>query len=91
MVIPLSGDSAAAVLRAAARGTKDSAKTRRLLTLAAVYDGASRTAAAKIGGVTLQIVRGWVLAFNAHGPGLIDRKPPGQPVRQRWHWRYTLL
>jgi len=32
--------------------------------------------------VTLQIVRDWVLKFNAHGPdGLIDRKPPGQAPR----------
>ena len=32
--------------------------------------------------MTLQIVRDWVLKFNAHGPdGLIDRKPPGQPPR----------
>ena len=38
--------------------------------------------AAKIGGVTLQIVRDWVLKFNAHGPeGLLDRKAPGQPPR----------
>lgn len=29
--------------------------------------------------MTLQIVRDWVLKFNADGPcGLIDRKPPGQ-------------
>ena len=36
--------------------------------------------AAKIGGVTLQVVRDWALRFNAHGPdGLIDRKAPGQP------------
>jgi transposase len=46
-----------------------------LLALAAIYDGATRTEAAKIGGVTLQIIRDWVLKFNAHGPdGLIDRK-----------------
>ena len=39
--------------------------------------------AAKIGGVTRQIVRDWVLKFNAHGPqGLLDRKPPGQPSRR---------
>jgi len=32
--------------------------------------------------VTLQIVRDWVLKFNAQGPqGLIDRKAPGQPSR----------
>ena len=30
--------------------------------------------------MTLQIVRDWVMKFNAHGPeGLIDCKPPGQP------------
>ena len=50
--------------------------------MAAIYEGATRTEAAKIGGVTLQIVRDWVLKFNAHGPdGLIDRKPPGQAPR----------
>ena len=32
--------------------------------------------------MTLQIVRDWVLRFDAQGPdGLIDRKPPGQPSR----------
>ena len=32
--------------------------------------------------MTLQIVRDWVMKFNAHGPeGLIDCKPPGQPSR----------
>ena len=32
--------------------------------------------------MTLQIVRDWVMKFNAHGPErLIDRKPPGQPSR----------
>ena len=52
------------------------------MALAAVYDGARRTEAATIGGVTLQIVRDWVMKFNAHGPdGLIDRKAPGQPSK----------
>jgi len=38
--------------------------------------------AAEVGDVTLQVVRDWVLRFNAHGPeGLIDRKAPGQPSR----------
>jgi transposase len=49
---------------------------------AAIYDGASRTEAAKIGGVGLQVIRDWVVRFNAKGPdGLIDRKAPGQPPR----------
>ena len=48
----------------------------------AVYDGATRTEAARIGGETLQIVRDWVVKLNAPGPaGLIDRKAPGQPSR----------
>lgn len=50
--------------------------------LAVIYDGGSRTAAAEVGGVTLQVVRDWVLRFSAAGPeGLIDRKAPGQPSR----------
>lgn len=82
MPIPLRGDFDAAQVRAAARRTKDGPQARRLLALAAIYDGASRTEAAKIGGETLQIVRDWVVKFNAHGPdGLIDRKAPGQPSR----------
>ena len=73
-------DFSAEALRAMARRTKDGPRARRLLALAAIYDGATRGEAAKIGGVTLQIVRDWVLRFNADGPeGLLDRKAPGQP------------
>jgi transposase len=69
-------------LCALARRGKDAAQARRLLALAAIYDGASRTEAARIGGVTLQVVRDPVLRFNAAGPeGLVDRKAPGQPSR----------
>ena len=82
MPIPLRTDFNAHQLRALARQTKNAPQARRLLALAAIYEGASRTEAARIGGVTLQIVRDWVLKFNAQGPdGLIDRKPPGQPSR----------
>jgi transposase len=82
MPIPLTPDFDAAGVRRVARASKDATQVRRLLALAAIYDGASRTQAATIGGVTLQIVRDWVLRFNAHGPaGLIDRKAPGQPSR----------
>jgi transposase len=82
MPIALRADFDALRLRAAARKTKDAGQARRLLALAAVYDGATRTEASKIGGVTLQIVRDWVVKFNAQDPdGLIDRKAPGQPPR----------
>jgi len=82
MSLPLRVDFDAVQSRAAAKKTKDGPQARRLLALAAIYDGASRTEAAMIGGVTLQIVRDWVLKFNADGPeGLLDRKAPGQPSR----------
>jgi transposase len=82
MPIPLRSDFDAQRLRLAARKTKHAGQARRLLALAAVYEGAKRTEAAKIGGVTLQIIRDWVMKFNALGPdGLIDRKPSGQPSR----------
>ena len=78
--IALRADHGAAELRRLARASRDAAQTRRLLALAAIEDGASRTQAARIGGVGLQIVRDWVLRFNAGGPiGLVDRKAPGKP------------
>ena len=80
--VALRSDFDGAGLRRFARLSKDAAQTRRLLALAAIYDGATRSAAARLGSVTLQIVRDWVMKFNAGGPdGLINRKAPGQPSR----------
>ena len=80
--VGLRADFDAGALWAAARRSKDGPQARRLLALAAIYDGATRTEAAQIGGVGLQVIRDWVLKFNAHGPdGLIDRKAPGQRPR----------
>src|SRR6202035_5314819 len=91
MPIALRSDFDAEMVRVAAKRSKDGPQARRLLALAAIYEGASRSEAAKIGGVTLQIVRDWVLKFNAHGPdGLIDRKPPGQPPRLNDTYRVAL-
>lgn len=82
MPIPLRPDHDAARLRRIARESEDANRVRRLLALAAIYDGATRTQAAAVSGVTLQVVRDWVLRFNAEGPaGLIDRKAPGQRSR----------
>jgi transposase len=80
--IPLRGDFDSWQLRSLAKKTKDGPQTRRLLALAAIYDGAKRTDAAKIGGVGLQIIRDWVIRFNARGPdGLVDGKSPGHPSK----------
>ena len=82
MPIPLRADFDADRVRGAAKRPKDGPQARRLLALAAIYDGASRAEAARIGGVTVQIIRDWVLRFNAQGPeGLVDRKALGQPSR----------
>ena len=83
--IPLRSDVTGAELRHQARRTRDASQARRLLALAEIYDGGSRTDAARIGGVTLQIVRDWVLRFNSRGPeGLINRKASGPSSKLRW-------
>ena len=65
-------------LRRLARATKDAGQSRRCLALAEIYDGGTRSDAARMSGVGLQVIRDWVLRFNADGPdGLIDRKAPG--------------
>ena len=77
--IELQGGFSGDDLRRLARSSRDAKQVRRLLALAAVRDGGTRTEAARIGGVGLQIVRDWVVRFNAEGPdGLIDRKAPGK-------------
>ncbi|PQO21765.1 IS630 family transposase, partial [Rhodobacteraceae bacterium WD3A24] len=77
--IAVRADFTADELRALAKASRDARQTRRLLALATIYDGSARSEAAKLGGVGLQIVRDWVVRFNAEGPdGLIDRKAPGK-------------
>ena len=80
--VPLRSDFDAQALRALAKGSRDPAQTRRLLALSVISAGGSRSEAAEIGGVGLQTVRDWVVAFNTDGPdGLIDGKAPGARPR----------
>ena len=69
-------------LRHVARRSDEADQTRRLLALAVILDGGSRGKAARTGGVGLQVIRDWVLRFNADGPeALKTRKAPGkQPI-----------
>src|SRR5215207_7550623 len=77
--VPLRPDFDAAALRTLAKQSCDPNQTRRLLALATIYDGQPRSEAARIGCVTLQSVRDWVLRFNVQGPaGLINGKAPGR-------------
>jgi transposase len=67
-------------LRRLAGRVKNASQARRLLAIAAVFDGASREEAAKIGGMDRQTLRDWVIRFNDQGPdGLINKSAPGAP------------
>src|SRR3954452_13247332 len=78
--VALRTDYTAGEVRRLAKCAKDAAQARRLLAIAAVLDGASRAAAAKIGGMDRQTLRGWVIRFNAQGSdGLINIPSPGVP------------
>src|SRR5262249_60533954 len=80
--IPLRRDFDASQLRGFARKTKDGPQARRLLALAAIYDGGTRTEAAKIGGGGLPIIPGWGLSFNARGAGwFLGGKSPGRAAK----------
>lgn len=77
--IALRDDYSAGELRRLAKTAETTEQARRLLALAAVSDGMSRDAAARIGGMDRQTLRDWVHAFNRHGPdGLINAKAPGR-------------
>ena len=89
--VSLRGDFDGLGLRRLAKVTKDAGQGRRLLALAEIYDGGKRTDAARIGDVGLQIIRDWVLRFNARGPdGLIDGKATGQPTKLNNEQRHAL-
>ena len=75
-------DFSAGALRRLAAATKNANQSRRLLSLAAILDGMSRTEAARIGGMDRQTLRDWVHRFNERGPdGLKDTWSKGHPPR----------
>jgi transposase len=79
--VVLRADFSAVELRAVAAKTKDAKQARRLLSLAAVYEGRPRAEAAALGGMDRQTLRDWAHRFNAVGPdGLLDGKSPGRPA-----------
>src|SRR5438105_15203031 len=80
--ITVRDDFEADELRCMARAVKDANQARRLLAIAAVYEGMDREEAARIGGMDRQTLRDWVHRFNTHGSnGLINIKPPGRRPR----------
>jgi transposase len=82
VAIPLKEGMSANEFRQAAAASSDANQTRRLLALAAIRDGMSRQAAARIGGMDRQTLRDWVHAFNKRGmEGLINDTSPGRPSK----------
>lgn len=89
--ISLRSDFSGADLRALSRLADTAKQARRLLALSLVYDGGSRSDAARLADVGLQTIRDWVLRFNAEGPdGLVDGKSTGAPPRLNARQRAAL-
>ena len=77
--IALRDDYDGGELRRLARRSRDVRQVRRLLALAAAYDGLSRADAAKAGGMDRQTLRDWAHRFNEEGPdGLKNRAGAGR-------------
>lgn len=75
-------EESAEALRRMARLCRNVAQARRLLAIASVMDGHSRTDAATAAGMDRQSLRDWVHRFNAEGPdGLVDKPRSGRPAR----------
>lgn len=69
-------------LRRAATRTQDANAARRMLALALVMEGKSRSEAAAACGMDRQTLRDWVHRYNAEGlAGLSDRSAPGARPR----------
>lgn len=86
--VPVHTSHTSTQLRGLAKRCEDAGQARRLLSIAAVLDGASRAEAARIGAMDRQTLRdcsprcrasaAGVHRFNTEGPdGLIERKAPG--------------
>jgi len=65
--VPLRDNHDSVRVRFLSSRCRDADPVRRLLSIAAVYDGMSRTEAARIGGMDRQTLRDWVHRFNAGG------------------------
>jgi transposase len=73
----------AAGLREAAGRSRDAAAARRMLALALVLEGHTRTEAARAAGMDRQTLRDWVHRYNAEGlDGLKNRPERGRPERK---------
>ena len=78
-VIVTRSEFSAEELRGKAGRVRDANQSRRLLALASILDGASRSDAARNAGMDRQTLRDWVHRYNAEGvDGLLDRPRSGR-------------
>jgi transposase len=75
------GELSARELREAAQRSGDGRLSCRLIALALALEGASRSEAARAGGMDRQTLRDWVLRYNEEGiAGVADRPRSGRPL-----------
>jgi transposase len=69
----------AAELRRLSNRCSDGAQVRRILAIAMILDGRSRTEAAELNGMDRQTLRDWAHRYNNAGiDGLVSRRSPGR-------------
>ena len=81
--IDLRNDFDSVSLRRLAKRTRDATQSRRLLALAEVYDGGSRTDASRIGAASVcrSFATGCCASTHRGPDGLVDGKSPGAPSK----------
>lgn len=80
--ISLRFDIDSSLIRASAKKEKCAKICRRLLAIAALNDGCSRSEAEKIACLTPNVFRIWIKRFNESGiEGIRDHKSTGRPVK----------
>ena len=89
-------DLDSAGLRSAAAASRDGAAARRILALALVLEGESRTEAARVCGMDRQTLRDWVHRYNAEGLAGLTNRHGGGAARllddgQRAEFRQVVL
>ena len=80
--IPLRSDFNSESLQDVLNSCKVVKQYKRLLAIKVIYDGLSRTEAANLVNISIDVLCYWIKRFNEYGPdGLIDFKSTGRPTK----------
>ena len=84
--IPLRSDFNSDSLQEILNTCKIVKQYKRLLAIKVIYEGLSRTEAANLVNISIDVLCYWIKRFNEYGPeGLIDFKPTGRPTKLSKH------